>query len=91
MLKKSLYAVSIVVIFLSLMRVPPLSIILRQVSNMAKEVKVEPYSMAFVTAPNKEVAKTLAGGLGNFFIIYIMYVLILKHMYSLILDMFLKK
>ena len=34
-----------------------------------KEVKVEPYSMAFVTAPNKDVAKTLAGGLGkNFFV-----------------------
>ena len=32
---------------------------------MAKEVKVEPYSMAFVTAPNKDVAKTLAGGLGK--------------------------
>ena len=35
------------------------------VSIMAKEVKVEPYSMAFVTAPNKDVAKTLAGGLGK--------------------------
>ena len=32
---------------------------------MATEVKVEPYSMAFVTAPNKDVAKTLAGGLGK--------------------------
>ena len=32
-----------------------------------KEVKVEPYSMAFVTAPNKDVAKTLAGGLGKIF------------------------
>ena len=32
---------------------------------MAKEVKVEPYSMAFVTAPNKDVAKKLAGGLGK--------------------------
>ena len=28
-----------------------------------KDVKVEPYSMAFVTAPNKDVAKKLAGGL----------------------------
>ena len=71
MLKKSLIALSIVAIFLSLMRIPPLSIILRQVSNMSKEVKVEPYSMAFVTAPNKEVAKTLAGGLGKFFIMHI--------------------
>jgi hypothetical protein len=25
---------------------------------------VEPYSMAFVTAPNKDVAKTLASGIG---------------------------
>ena len=32
---------------------------------MAKEVKVEPYSMAFVTAPDSEVAKKLAGGLGK--------------------------
>ena len=24
-----------------------------------------PYSMVFVTAPNKEVAETLAGGMGN--------------------------
>ena len=32
-----------------------------------KEVTVEPYSMAFVTAPNKDVAKTLAGGLGKIF------------------------
>ena len=39
--------------------------ILRSLSTMAKEVKVEPYSMAFVTAPDSEVAKKLAGGLGN--------------------------
>ena len=68
MLKKSLYALSGVAILLSLvrMRIPPLHLILRQVSTtMAKEVKVEPFSMAFVTAPNKDVAKSLAGGLGN--------------------------
>ena len=48
------------------MRIPPLNLILRQFSTiMAKEVKVEPYSMAFVTAPNKDVAKKLAGGLGK--------------------------
>ena len=41
------------------------SSLIRGLSNMAKEVKVEPYSMAFVTAPNKDVAKTLAGGLGK--------------------------
>ena len=40
-------------------------LLVRGLSIMAKEVKVEPYSMAFVTAPNKEVAKTLAGGLGK--------------------------
>ena len=43
---------------------------------MAKEVKVEPYSMAFVTAPNKDVAKTLAGGLGkitNQFCLYLSF------------------
>ena len=33
-------------------------LLVRGLSIMAKEVKVEPYSMAFVTAPNKEVAKT---------------------------------
>ena len=47
------------------MRIPPLNI-WRQFSIMAsKQVSVEPYSMAFVTAPNKDVAKTLAGGLGK--------------------------
>ena len=46
------------------MRIPTLNI-WRQFSIMAsKQVNVEPYSMAFVTAPNKDVAKTLAGGLG---------------------------
>ena len=46
------------------MRIPA-SNIWRQFSIMAsKQVNVEPYSMAFVTAPNKDVAKTLAGGLG---------------------------
>jgi len=45
------------------MRIPT-SNIWRQFSIMAsKQVNVEPYSMAFVTAPNKDVAKTLAGGL----------------------------
>merc|ERR1712170_6070 len=45
------------------MRIPTLNI-WRQFSIMAsKQVNVEPYSMAFVTAPNKDVAKTLAGGL----------------------------
>merc|ERR1712153_35479 len=66
MLKNLLYALSGVAILLSItqMRIPPLNLILRQVSTiMAKEVTVEPYSMAFVTAPNKDVAKTLAGGL----------------------------
>ena len=70
MLKNLLYALSGVAIFLSItqMRIPPLNLILRQVSTiMAKEVTVEPYSMAFVTAPNKDVAKTLAGGLGKYF------------------------
>ena len=69
MLKKSIYALSFVAIILAIvrMRIPYLSILLRQVSTMATkgDVKVEPYSMAFVTAPNKDVAKTLAGGLGN--------------------------
>ena len=47
------------------MRIPVLNLI-RSVSNMAaKQIHVEPYSMAFVTAPNKDVAKTLAGGLGK--------------------------
>ena len=47
------------------MRIPTLNI-WRQFSIMAsKQVNVEPYSMAFVTAPNKDVAKTLAGGLGT--------------------------
>ena len=45
------------------MRIPALNLI-RSFSNMATR-HVEPYSMAFVTAPNKEVAKTLAGGLGK--------------------------
>ena len=70
MLKNLLYALSGVAILLSItqMRIPPLNLILRQVSTiMAKEVTVEPYSMAFVTAPNKDVAKTLAGGLGKYF------------------------
>ena len=69
MLKNLLYALSGVAILLSItqMRIPPLNLI-RQVSTiMAKEVTVEPYSMAFVTAPNKDVAKTLAGGLGKYF------------------------
>lgn len=71
MLKNLLYALSGVAILLSItqMRIPPLNLI-RQVSTiMAKEVTVEPYSMAFVTAPNKDVAKTLAGGLGKYFFI----------------------
>ena len=38
---------------------------IRRLGTMAKEVKVEPYSMAFVTAPDNEVAKKLAGGLGK--------------------------
>ena len=45
------------------MRIPALNLI-RSLSNMTTR-HVEPYSMAFVTAPNKEVAKTLAGGLGK--------------------------
>ena len=72
MLKNLLYALSGVAILLSItqMRIPPLNLILRQVSTiMAKEVTVEPYSMAFVTAPNKDVAKTLAGGLGKYFFV----------------------
>merc|ERR1712242_579707 len=43
------------------MRIPALNLI-RSFSNMATR-HVEPYSMAFVTAPNKDVAKSLAGGL----------------------------
>ena len=39
--------------------------VIRRLGSMAKEVKVEPYSMAFVTAPDNEVAKKLAGGLGK--------------------------
>ena len=39
--------------------------VIRRLGTMAKEVKVEPYSMAFVTAPDNEVAKKLAGGLGK--------------------------
>ena len=68
MLNNLFYALSGVAILLSViqMRIPPLNLILRQVSTiMAKEVAVEPYSMAFVTAPNKDVAKKLAGGLGK--------------------------
>jgi hypothetical protein len=68
MLNNLFYALSGVAILLSViqMRIPPLNLILRQVSTiMAKEVGVEPYSMAFVTAPNKDVAKKLAGGLGK--------------------------
>ena len=52
------------------MRTPSLNFLSRNFSLVSKvmaaankEVKVEPYSMAFVTAPNKDVAKTLAGGL----------------------------
>ena len=68
MLNNLFYALSGVAILLSViqMRILPLNLILRQVSTiMAKEVTVEPYSMAFVTAPNKDVAKKLAGGLGK--------------------------
>merc|ERR1712077_126986 len=47
------------------MRLPALNFA-RQFSIMTTskgDIKVEPYSMAFVTAPNKDVAKSLAGGL----------------------------
>ena len=49
------------------MRLPALNFA-RQFSIMASkgDIKVEPYSMAFVTAPNKDVAKSLAGGLGKY-------------------------
>jgi hypothetical protein len=35
-------------------------------STIFQDIKppVEPYSVAFVTAPNKDVAKTLASGIG---------------------------
>ena len=55
------------------MRLTGLNFVSRNFSSIStlmaanKEVKVEPYSMAFVTAPNKDVAKTLAGGLGKFY------------------------
>ena len=59
-------------IIVDYMRLPGLNFASRNFSSISKvmavankEVKVEPYSMAFVTAPNKDVAKTLAGGLGN--------------------------
>ena len=52
------------------MRLPSFNFVSRNFSSISKvmaaankEVKVEPYSMAFVTAPNKDVAKTLAGAL----------------------------
>lgn len=48
---------------------------------MAKEVKVEPYSMAFVTAPNKDVANTLAVGLGKItkqFCLYLSFIKLLN-------------
>ena len=58
-------------IIVDYMRLPGLNFMSRNFSSIPtimaanKEVKVEPYSMAFVTAPNKDVAKTLAGGLGK--------------------------
>ena len=62
---RTLAVSSLVCIVLSVFWMRYSSLLVRGLSIMAKEVKVEPYSMAFVTAPNKDVAKTLAGGLGK--------------------------
>jgi hypothetical protein len=53
---------------LAWMRAPIFCNLIRPLSNFVmatKEVKVELFSMAFVTAPNKDVAKSLASGLGK--------------------------
>lgn len=61
---KNLSIAIVLSIFMVWLRNP--QFIFRLFSNMAREI--QPYSMAFVTAPNKDVAKTLAGGLGKTFL-----------------------
>jgi len=65
-LVSTLVAVLVSVLMPGLLRqackvLPP--VILRQVSGGMATRTVEPYSMAFVTAPNTDVAKKLAGGI----------------------------